>query len=99
MRQRRGYAMTAETPRPPPGEQGTAEVGEGKRCSSSPTAKKSVEQAKNAARKPRGFGAFPKSDRNERRDGYGPYTGLKLARMDAKFLAAMSRAHPERGQS
>jgi hypothetical protein len=90
--------MTAETPRPPPGVQGAVEVGEvKKRCSSSPTANKPPEQA--PSRKPCGFGAFPKSDRSERRDGYGPYSEVRLAQMDARFSAALARAHPERRRS
>jgi hypothetical protein len=86
--------MTAKTPRPPPDVQGAVEVGEvKKRCSPSSTPKKSLEQAK--PRQPRGFGAFTRSDRSTRRDGYGPYTARRLAEMDKRFSAVMARAHPK----
>jgi|SRR5262249_45450471 len=77
--------MTAKTPRPPV--QGAVEVGgvaSQKRCSSSPTAKKSVGQAKSAKRDaergPAGHGYLPKSDQGTHRDGALPYSPTRLAR-------------------
>src|SRR5262245_45856055 len=97
--------MTVKTPRPPPDVQGAVEVGEvasKKRCSSSSTPKKSAEQAKLRMRQggghatPRGHGGLPKSDQSEHRDHFGPYTDRQRSKMDAKFSAAIARAHPER---
>jgi hypothetical protein len=80
---------------PVDGAAAVGEVASQKRCSSSPTSKKSVEQVKSAQR---GHGGFPKSDRSERRDHFGPYTGRQLAQMNKRFSAAMAHAHPKRVQ-
>jgi hypothetical protein len=81
---------------PVDGAAAVGEVASKKRCSASPTSKKSVEQAKSAKR---GHGGLPKSDRSERRDHFGPYTGRQLAQMDKQFSAAMAHAHPKRVRS
>jgi len=80
---------------PVDGAAAVGEVASQKRCSSSPTSQKSGAQAK--SRMPRGHGGLP-TDRSERRDHFGPYTDRQRSKMDAKFSAAIARAHPERGR-
>jgi hypothetical protein len=71
------------------------EVASKRRCGSSPTSKKTCRASQSAKR---GHGGLPKSDQSERRDHFGPYTARQFAEMDAKFSAAIARAHPERSR-
>src|SRR5262249_20825611 len=88
---RRGYAMSAETPRPPPGEQGTAVV-DGITLHPSPTTTPGPAQP---PPKRKGGGSkrtVSKSDAPSAEDARGPYSAARLRRMDGRFRLAMRNA-------